>query len=108
MLYRTLFAMFFTLQFIPAFATPQSVDDSACAYYGEEIASFATCEGGHVAKSAPEAAPAPALPAANKSHSAAATNKAAPHKKHASAKDGQQSDAQRIVPPANIAPDAEK
>ena len=49
-----LLSLLFTLQCICAFAAPQTVDDSACAHYGADIASFATCEGDRVVKPGPE------------------------------------------------------
>jgi hypothetical protein len=88
-----LIALFFALQCMAAFAEPQTVDDSACFYYGAEIANFATCEGDLVAKPAPENVPTQSP--ASKGNPVPAKTSVIPRDTHAIAKADLQKVAQR-------------
>ncbi len=95
-----LLAILMAIQFSSAFATPQTVDDSACAYYGVDIASFATCEGNKVVKPAPE--DRSNLPVGNKNNPVAVKKDAMPRETHAIAK----GDAQKVVQPIPVKVDS--
>ena len=91
-----LLAILIAIQFSSAFATPQTVDDSACAYYGADIASFATCEGNKVVKPTPE--DRSDLPVGAKSNTVVEKKDAMPCETYAIAK----GDAQKVVQPTPV------